>query len=179
MGPSRFERPPRRSKRRVLPGYTKGPRGAFLGILRSADPPRQPPPWQRPHHCSPRNAAFRFLRSQSRRRRILWFRFFRNQITSVSFELECVGAERVERPPRCLQHRMLPLHHAPSDFRAAEHGELSLSIGWEARHGPIRLRRRGDAGHGVHDSDESAYFNMVSRRERSTPQSVPIVRAWK
>jgi len=41
------------------------------------------------------------------------------------------------------------LHHAPSRFRAAEHGERPLSIRREARHGPIRVPSRGDAGHGV------------------------------
>ena len=62
--------------------------------------------------------------------------------------LPSIGAERIERPPQDLQSRMLPLHHAPPNFRAAEHGELSLSIRWEARHGPFRILR-GDAGHGI------------------------------
>ena len=60
-----------------------------------------------------------------------------------------IGAERIERPPRDLQSRMLPLHHAPFP-ETAEHGEHPLSIRWEARHGPIRfLQCRGDAGHGI------------------------------
>src|SRR5207249_6017759 len=53
-------------------------------------------------------------------------------IRSPPFPRSCIGAERIERPPRDLQARMLPLHHAPPIFRAAEHGELSLSIRWEA-----------------------------------------------
>src|SRR3989454_3686153 len=57
-----------------------------------------------------------------------------------------IGAERVERSPPVLQTGMLPLHHAPEIFRAAEHGERSLSIRWEARHGPFRFLR-GDASH--------------------------------
>ena len=76
------------------------------------------------HHCSRRIAALRFFRSQRTRRRIPRVRFFRNQITSdVLFGLtwRAIGAGRIERPPRGLRPRMLPLHHAPSIFQGAEH----------------------------------------------------------
>ena len=147
MGPTRFERAHHRSRRWVLPGYTKGPVVAFGGVGGSADPRGQSPSGRRPHHWWPRAAAFRFSRSQRTRRRISRVRFVRNQITSVSV-LVSIGAERIERPPQDLQSRMLPLHHAPPNVGAAEHGELSLSIRWEARHGPFRILR-GDAGHGI------------------------------
>ena len=82
MGPSRFERPHRASKARVLPSYTKGPR-AFRRIRGSAGPAVPPPDWRR-YHWWPRNAARIDLRSQRTRRRIPVVRFVRNQITSVS-----------------------------------------------------------------------------------------------
>ena len=99
------------------------------------------------YHWVPRIAARTFSRSQRSRRRIPRVRFVRNQITSVF--VGRVGAERVERSPRGLRPRMLPLHHAPSGTRGAEHGKRALSIRREARHGPIRVPSRGDAGHGV------------------------------
>ena len=95
-----------------------------------------------PHHCSPRIAAFRFFRSQRTRRRIAWVRFFRNQITSCSRLGPRVGnarAERVERPPRGLRPRMLPLHHAPPIFRGAEHESLCSRYAGEPATGCVGL----------------------------------------
>ena len=69
-------------------------------------------------------------------------------ISSPPFAAQCsgIGAERVERPSRGLQPRMLPLHHAP--FPSGRKRERVRSIRPEARHGPIRFLR-GDRGHGA------------------------------
>ena len=82
-------------------------------------------------------------------------------IKSPPFPWFVIGAERVERSPRVLQTRMQPLHHAPFP-ETAEHGEHPLSI-WEARHGPFRIFRRGDAGHGRSRSGEPRYINVSSK----------------
>lgn len=97
MGPTRFERAHHRSRRWVLPGYTKGPVVAFRGVGGSADPRGQSPSGRRPHHWWPRAAAFRFSRSQRTRRRISRVRFVRNHITSVS--LSPINRGRANRTP--------------------------------------------------------------------------------
>jgi hypothetical protein len=119
----------------------------YRGKMRSAEPRRGHRPGGLPHHCAPRIAARMFHRGQRNRRQIPRVCLVRNPLTSVG--VDAIGAGRIERPPGGLRPQMLPLHHAPSRFRAAEHGERALSIRREARHGPIRVPSCGDAGHGV------------------------------
>lgn len=93
VGPSRFERPPRASKARVLPSYTKDPK-AFRRVRSSAGPAVPPPGGRRRYHWWPRDAARMPSRSQRRRRRIPIVRFVRNRITSVSLGPDRGRADR-------------------------------------------------------------------------------------
>jgi len=128
-----------------------GPEGAFRGIGRSARPPRTPPLWRRPHHCPPRSAAFRFFRSQRTRRRIPKVRFFRNQITSYGIRRPS-RREQSEQSESNAHLEVYGLGCCPYTMPRQSSGrrtrEPSLSIRWEARHGPCRFVLRGDSGHG-------------------------------
>src|SRR5712691_8306003 len=50
-----------------------------------------------------------------------------------------IGGERIERPPRGLPPRMLPLHHAPPIFRGAEHESLCSQYAGEPAPGGVGL----------------------------------------
>jgi len=45
-------------------------------------------------------------------------------VVHMALASRAIGAERIERPPRGLRPRMLPLHHAPPIFQGAEHESL-------------------------------------------------------
>src|SRR3989449_1045531 len=120
-------------------------------LRRSARPPRTPPPWRSPHHCSPRIAAFKFFRSQRTRRRIPRVRFFRNQITSCS----CLGPRvwsargRANRTPTSRSTASDAAHTpCPANLPRRRTREPSLSIRRGARYGLRRFVVRGDASHG-------------------------------
>jgi len=116
MGPTRFERAQRASRARVLSRLHQGPGGPVsrAGPLRcprrasaaTAGPSplvaalRGPQVAQEPARAAPDPEGP--LRPESNHLRFL--------------ESRIIGAERVERPPRGLRPRMLPLHHAPPNI---------------------------------------------------------------
>lgn len=116
MGPTRFERAPQRPRRRMLSRLHQGPGGPVSRVERlrssarataaSAAPSplvaaeRGPQVLSEPAPSAPDPEGP--SRPESDHLLVLGSRV--------------IGAERVERPPRGLRPRMLPLHHAPHNI---------------------------------------------------------------
>jgi len=57
----------------------------------------------------------------------------------LALAMGALGAERIERSPRGLRPRRLPLHHAPPPFRGAEHESLRSQYAGEPATGCVGL----------------------------------------
>ena len=114
MGPGGFEPPSPGSRPGVIPSYTKGP----------CEAGRSAGAWWR-HHCPPRVAAIRLLRSQRTRRRIPVF-FARNNLTSLECDHDRGRASRTPTARVTAPHAALTPCPA-KQTETAKHGERPRS----------------------------------------------------